>query len=330
MSGSNPKYLPIPKKIPYNIRMPKPLLDKLNAYAELTGNTTTDIVISALNNFINNKTVYNSYLPNIKGITIEIPVLAHQKMDFYNSNIIGENPADEMYNELSGYPATTEAFEVLKIPNNTDSFNAEFGFTTPVGNVIGKGKHSGIEFVILPDVYTYYDNDDVFDALYCFYFDVEMDKLKSVKLIDYIDAINKANDVGNLTLKNNLTKCVGELKQLNQDLENYDGYDDVEILNYIMDGLKNIAATYNTGNIIPLGENIDDDIVAAKIKQNPEYITGIIDDKIETIVGDRLEAIINEKVDEIFDEKMDELKTATGNMNDKLDEIDKMIKSYLK
>ena len=310
--------------------MPKPLLDKLNAYAELTGNTTTDIVISALNNFINNKTVYNSYLPNIKGVTIEIPVLAHQKMDFYNSNLIGENPADDMYSELSGYPATTEAFEVLKIPNNTDSFNAEFGFTTPVGNVIGKGKHSGIEFVILPDVYTYYDNDDVFDALYCFYFDVEMDKLKSVKLIDYIDAINKANDVGNLTLKNNLTKCVGELKQLNQDLENYDGYDDVEILNYIMDGLKKVAAKYNTGNIIPLGENIDDDIVAAKIKHNPEYITGIIDDKIETIVGDRLEAIINEKVDEIFDEKMDELKTATGNMNDKLDEIDKMIKSYLK
>ena len=48
---SKPKYLPIPKKIPYNIRMPQHLLDKLNAYAELTGNTTTDVVIGALNDF---------------------------------------------------------------------------------------------------------------------------------------------------------------------------------------------------------------------------------------------------------------------------------------
>ena len=43
MSGSNPKYLPVPKKVPYNVRLPKPLLDKINAYAELTGNTTTDV-----------------------------------------------------------------------------------------------------------------------------------------------------------------------------------------------------------------------------------------------------------------------------------------------
>ena len=56
---SKPKYLPIPKKTPYNIRMPQHLLDKLNAYAELTDNTTTDVVIGALSNFIKDKTVFN-------------------------------------------------------------------------------------------------------------------------------------------------------------------------------------------------------------------------------------------------------------------------------
>lgn len=36
-----PKYLPVKKKIPYTVRLPEHLLNSLNAYADLTGNTTT-------------------------------------------------------------------------------------------------------------------------------------------------------------------------------------------------------------------------------------------------------------------------------------------------
>ena len=152
---SKPKYLPIPKKIPYNIRLPKHLLDSLNAYAELTGNTTTDVVIGALNDFIKDKTVYNDYLANVNGISIKLPMVSDEKAEFYNANLIGENSATELFQEISGYNATTVAYEILKIPNNLDVFNDEFGFVTPDERIAAKGKHSGIEFVVIPDFYNY-------------------------------------------------------------------------------------------------------------------------------------------------------------------------------
>lgn len=303
MSGSNPKYLPVPKKIPYNIRLPKPLLDKLNAYAELTGNTTTDVVIGALNDLVRDKVIFNDYLPEMKGITIRIPTLSNEKSEFYNINFINaETSTGDLFNEVYGYHPTTETYEILKIPNNLDKFDAFLGYHSMIDKIGAKGNHSGIEFVIFPDIAM--ESDNVFDALYCFYFEVESNKLKKILLIDYVDAINKANATENVMLKNKLTLCVKELQQLNLDLEEilFDDYNAIE--NYKYETLTAIADKYNTGNIVELGENIDESIVDAEIKQNPEYVNGIIYDKVEFIVGEKVDDIIADKVAAVVDEKL--------------------------
>ena len=301
MSGSNPKYLPIPKKIPYNIRLPKPLLDKLNAYAELTGNTTTDVVIGALNDAMKDKTVFNDYLPYIKGITIKIPIKADEKLYCSYNNIINPKIYGDFVDNF-GYDVTTAAYEILKIPNNLDVFNDHLGYHTMIDNIGRKGNHSGIEFVVIPEIAM--DNDNVFDALYCFYFETKLNKLEKVVLIDYLDAINKANESENLKLKNNLVSCVKELQKLNLELENTFCDDIDAIENYTFETVTAIADKYNTGNVIPLGENIDESIVAAEIKANPEYVNGIIYDKVELIVGEKYDDYISEKVAEIVDEKL--------------------------
>ena len=312
---SKPKYLPIPKKTPYNIRMPQHLLDKLYAYAELTDNTTTDVVIGALSNFIKDKTVFNDYLPNINGVSIRLPMISSEKKEFYNVDLSDkEINADELFNEAYGFKATSEPYEILKIPNNLDIFNDEFGYTTPVGDVIGKGKHSGIEFVVIPEYYSYYDNsDDVIGALYCLYFEVEMDRLKYVKLIDYMDAINKATDSGNATLKNNLISCYNELKKLHYDV-NDGGFDGAETgdIDGIIEAITVIAKKYNTGNVIPLGDNIDETVVTAKINTHPELYDEFIDE-----VKDKTERYVDEVIAERFH----------NIMNDRLSSIERKVRN---
>lgn len=305
---SKPKYLPIPKKIPYNIRLPKPLLDKLNAYAELTDKTTTDVVIGALNDFIKNKTVYNDYLPNVKGISIKLPVIADEKVDFYNTNLIGEDSAADLYQEAAGYIATTVEYEILKIPNNTDIFDSTFGYITPVERVIANGRHSGIEFVVIPDYYTYdYDNtNDIIGALYCLYFEVEMNKLKSVKIIDYMDAINKANDVGNGKLKNTLISCVTDLKELETAVADGEYFDSDKLIDDVYSALVKIAEKYNTGNVVLLGENIDDAVVTVKVNENPELYDVFMDDikdntekYVDEVIAERFHNIMNNRLAEL-------------------------------
>lgn len=333
---SKPKYLPIPKKVPYNIRLPKKLLDELNVYAELTGKTTTDVVIAALNNFIKDKTVYNTYLSNVKGISINLPILYNEKVMFMNNNV--DVAAYDSFTDEFGFNPTVEAYEILKIPNNLDVFNESFGYITPVEKVTAKGKHSGIEFAVIPDYYSYYDNmDDVFGALYCLYFEVEMDKLKTVKLIDSLDAINKANDVGNATLKNNLISCVKELRELETKVADggFDGVESAEsgvdnVIFGVVDELEAIAEKYNTGNIIPLGENIGDAVVTAKVNENPEYFDVFMDDvkeNAEKIVYDKIEFItgnmddmIADKVADIVDFRLSNIEKLVRNAKSK-DEI---------
>ena len=305
---SKPKYLPIPKKIPYNIRLPKPLLDKLNAYADLTDKTTTDVVIGALNDFIRNKTVYNDYLANVKGISIKLPVVSSEKVDFYNTNLIGDDSAADLYHEVTGYTATTVEYEILKIPNNTDIFNSTFGFITPVERVIADGRHSGIEFVVIPDYYTYdYSNgDDIIGALYCLYFEVEMNKLKSVKIIDYMDAINKANDVGNVKLKNTLISCVTDLKELETAVADGEYFDSDKLIDDVYSALVKIGEKYNTGNVVLLGENIDDAVVTVKVNENPELYDVFMDDikdntekYVDEVIAERFHNIMNNRLGEL-------------------------------
>lgn len=332
---SNPKYLPIPKKIPYNIRMPQHLLDKLNSYAELTGNTTTDVVIGALNDFMKGKIVYNDYLPNLNGLSLRLPVISSEKTEFYNTNLIGENSANDLFNEVSGYEATTEDFEILKIPNNLDVFNETFGYHSFNNNIGTFGNHKGIEFFIIPEVYTDYSIDnDVFDTLYCLYFIVDNHKLKSIELIDYLDAINIANDNGKVTFKNNLILCINELKELENKVKD-GGFDGAEysgtgeITNRILDAITIIADKYNSGNIIPLGANIGDAVVTAKINTHPELYDEFMDD-IKDNTEKYVDEIIAERVHNILDYRLSNMEKNVKNDKDDGENTDGNIRVTLK
>lgn len=285
MSGSNPKYLPVPKKVQYNIRLPKKLLDNLNAYAELTDNTTTDVVIGALNDLIKDKIIYNDYLPNIKGTIINIPVIPNEKKDCYNVNLID----NVTYIKLGYYP-TLEAYEILKIPNNLDEFHELVGFYTRINGGAFSSNHSGIEFVIIPEIAMEYN---IIDALYCFYFEVESNILKKITSIDYVEAINKANTAGNIMLKNKLILCVNELQHLQKELNETWCDDILEIENYTYESITDIADKYNTGNIMKLGNNINEDIVNAEIKQNSKQIDEIINEKLDEIIADKVADIVD-------------------------------------
>lgn len=311
MNGGNPKYLSIPKKIQYNIRLPKPLLDKLNVYAELTGKTTTDVVIGALEDLMYGKILYNDYLPNMKGITIRIPMQHNEKKDFYNFNLIenddGMITATELYNDVYGYTAVSEPYDILKIPNNLDKFSEHIGYNSMIDSFGSKGNHSGIEFVIFPDVAM--ESDDVMDALYCFYFEVKSFKLTKIFLIDYVVAINKAKETENNILKSKLVLCVKELQQLNDELDNnYLGDDYNTMENFEFKTLKNIADRYNTGNIVELGENEIDELIYAELKDKPDFIDELIDD------------VISDKVDKIVDEKLSIIKqlVVSGESKDRI------------
>ncbi|MBR2651778.1 hypothetical protein IKD56_00085 [bacterium] len=294
---ANPKFLPVAKKIPYNIRLPKPLLDKLNAYAELTGNTTTDVVITTLTEFMKDKTVFNTYLDDVIGVTIKIPVFYDEKAIFMNNvNLLNYSGVYTDYNafgESFEETAKTDPYEILKIPNNLDVFNVENGFNSD--NDLKS--HSGIEFVILPDTYDYIKNTDIFNALYCFYFVVSNNKLVSITLIDYLTAINKLTESNNIKIKNNLILCVDELKQLKEKIESENvGADEKPGMIELIE----IAKKYNTGYIIPLGDNIIESIADVEIKENPDYYA--ILQRILTIF-DEVDNLSDDQLMEIFAKK---------------------------
>lgn len=314
MSGSNPKYLPIQKKVPYNIRLPKPLLDKLNAYAELTGNTTTDVVINGLTNIIKDKTLFNDYLTNINGISIKIPVY-----NFDKRNLIDEkcNCLNESYSDELGYKVETEIYDILRIPNNLDVFTKEYGYIS----ADDKNKHSGIEFYIEPEFFIEIDNnvDDVFDLLYCFYFETYSNSLKKVMIIDYLDAVNKANDSGNINLKNRLISCIKELQELNFAFNDPTVYEKSGLSgeDYIYSELLLIADKYNTGNIILFGQNINKSIVDSGIKENQEYINSIIDEKIDLLINEKFDDVIADKVADIVDFRLRNIEKLVKNADNK-------------
>ena len=329
MSGSNPKYLPIPKKVPYNIRLPKTLLDKINAYAELTDKTTTDVVIGALNELVKDKTVTNDYLTNMDGVVIEIPMLYYEKDFFYNSNLLDGvvYSSYDSFGDTIDVKAKSEPYEILKIPNNMDRFNETFGYYSMIDSVGAKGNHTGIEFVILPDSYCYRGNTDVFDALYCFYFEVKSNKLTKVVLMNYLDAINKLNNT-NGRIKNNLVLCVKDLTKLKKDIEAENTADEIKEEEIGMLELIALSKKYNTGNIIPLGDNIADEIVDVEFTENPEYFDIFMND-IKDNTEKYVDEVIADRVADIVDFRLQNIEKLVRNAKSK-DDIQNAINGNLR
>lgn len=318
---ANPKFIPIENKVLINARLPKQLTDKLEKYSELTGNTKTDIFTLALAKYFENITIDNTYLPDKSGVAIKIPVAPNQK-DYCIDNKLDLSTLINT-KRLNYDVFHSETFEILMIPNNLDVFDGETYKTTGISysydiddygvvdiNVI----HSGIEFFIHDSYETLIKtkNITVFDMLYCFYFEIYDNGKLSIKLIDYVTAINYLSDANNDIAKNLLISCYNELNTINkmeiirdeeiestfEEKNNYYNnpyadpelnvdeeilYADVEKKIHekhdflIDDELFAVACKYNTGNIIKLGDGI------AERMQKPENYVSIYSNILKSV-----------------------------------------------
>ena len=234
---SNPKFLNVEKKVPYNIRLPKRLIDKLNAYAELSGNTTTNIINNVLDDFLSDKNVLNDYLDNIGGVTVKIPYALFQKNRFiknkfnlkdYNSTeTLRVNYGDGIVNET--YFA--ELFEIKMISNNLDIYNGDsYVANKNILKFNHNAIHSGIELfiyntteTIFSDVNDFYsdDVDSFINCLYCLYFEVTANDDVNVYLIDYLTAINLLSASGNDEYKDLIIAAATELSDIDNVVNSY-------------------------------------------------------------------------------------------------------------
>ena len=129
IGGSNPKFLKHDKKVPYNIRLPQRLIDKYNSYAELTGNTTTNIINNILDDFISDKVVMNDYLENTGGVSVKIPYVIYQKSRFIANDSKSIKPLEYdllHYTNLDKYQYIVDEKDILPKENYDDSYDKDY------------------------------------------------------------------------------------------------------------------------------------------------------------------------------------------------------------
>ena len=315
---ANPKFLNVEKKVPYNIRLPASLIDKYNAYAEITGNTTTNIINKALSDFIADKTVNNDYLNNVGGVSLKIPYAPYQKKNVISGSYGRMNL--ESYGDhvtFGEYRETyfTESFVIKKIPNNLDIIAGDsYAANKNTLKFNHNAVHSGIEFFIYPDIISVLLDDDaaMINSLYCLYFEIDAADGVDTYLIDYLTAINLLSASGNEYYKNLLISCISELNKLDDTFNEYldalkdktdnvnystaDGFDDDKekvLKNYkpeLESGLSAITDKYNSGNVVRIGDD-DAALIFDIIKFNPEIdIEKIINDHVD----EKIAAYLNE------------------------------------
>ena len=309
---ANPKFLSVEKKVPYNIRLPQRLIDKYNAYAELTGNTTTNIINTVLDDFISDKIVLNDYLDYIGGTTIKIPYnLNHKELLIKKGYYL-----EQLRDSLADAELTAETFEIKRIPNNLDVYVDDSYKTINTTDVI----HSGIEFFIYDisqSILNELNDISLLNALYCLYFEVnENDKVRTF-LIDYLSAINLLSASGNEYYKDLIIGAVAELKDADEIIDKYNAelsakdnelikkysennesyvnemdkaIDELqsEYIVLIQDKLTEIGNKYNSGNVILLGSDIFSRIAIPERNIDPDYFDKIISEKVDKIIADKI------------------------------------------
>ena len=260
---ANPKFLAVEKKVPYNLRLPQDLIDKLNAYAEITGNTTTNIINKALTDFMKDKTVSNDYLDNIGGVSLKIPYAVYQKKTIISRSFNANNL--ESYGDTfnSGEYAETyfaESFVIKKIPNNLDVWDSLL--ETYKASSSGNYLHEGIEFLIVPELCEYENRcfTDLTKYLYCIYFIVKKDFIVEIEYIPFLEAINKIKKCDNYLLLNHALEIKETLEERTETIENQIYWNaqqgkDYSEFDYIWTELNTIAKKFNSGNIIPINES---------------------------------------------------------------------------
>ena len=309
---ANPKFLSVEKKVPYNIRLPQRLIDKYNAYAELTGNTTTNIINTVLDDFISDKIVLNDYLDYIGGTTIKIPYnLNHKELLIKKGYYL-----EQLRDSLADAELTAETFEIKRIPNNLDVYVDDSYKTVNTSDVI----HSGIEFFIYDisqSILNELNDMSLLNALYCLYFEVNEDDKVRTFLIDYLSAINLLSASGNEYYKDLIIGAVAELKEADEIIDKYNAelsakdnelikkhsgnnesyfnemdkaIDELqsEYIVLIQDKLTEIGNKYNSGNVILLGSDIFSRIAISERNIDPDYFDEIISEKVDKIIADKI------------------------------------------
>lgn len=334
---SNPKFLNIEKKIPYSVRLPQRLIDKLNAYAELNGNTTTNIINNILNDFISDKVIMNDYLDNTGGVAVKIPYAINQKnMIINNFENLTENNSDTYYyyigESLQSDFYFAELFEVKNIPNNLDIYDGDsYAANKKTLKFNSNAIHSGIELfiyniaeIIFADHEMIDEWDSFVNCLYCLYFEVDAAGNSDIYLIDYLTAINLLSASGNIRYKDLIIAAVKELETtddiMNEYLNQMDINDSDELKNKIMaeckqkcnESINSIADKYNSNNIVEFGKDIISRLAFQETKAAPD-----------------IDELIDEKIDAAFDEKFGELEKSIDAVNDKIDIINNMVESEL-
>lgn len=272
------------KTTPYTLRLHNFTIDKLNRYAELTDNTTTEVVRIAISEFLKGKTLTNTYLPEVESLSIELPV--NQK----NYILQKEN----LFNKINFKEDKTVMVNIQKIPNNLDKFNKNFGYYSQA-----KDKHSGLEFYILPKLYD--PSNNVFSSFFILYFEASSYNLNSIRLLKPVEALNLLNQSEN---KNLLLKCNSIIKQLEDANNLLISHQELE------DELRRLAKKYNTGNVYEVGSNIeieeetDIDLLTenAKLKLENQELQEYFENQKEYIEKE-IPKVVNELIKEYFDEK---------------------------
>ena len=247
-----PKFIEIidtNKKVPYSFRIEERVLDKLHSISGNLDISTAELVTKIAKDYLADKTPYNNYLETYNRFIFDLPlnldvkdILTGRLKDNDNINFKGftdldlaeevekiEYQMDYIINESNTEATASAKYQVLRVPNNLDTFSNELEtFTSSESNL----KHQGIEFLIVPEIAKYTDN--LADCIYSFYFTVNNDNELRMELINFTDIENLAIEKGN--------KYLVDLSQtIYYNLENCSSLAEVEA----------VAELLNTDNIRP-------------------------------------------------------------------------------
>lgn len=248
----------------YSFRCDETLLDDMGKYADLEDTTMPQLLSKLMEDFLSDKVLTNTYLPEYEGKYINIP--SHAAADKFHE------------------------YEIRYVPNNLDVWNSKHGYISADfrDNAIKSVKHEGIDFVVIPETLhrsklpdrerdmlqlTHTLNlNDLPKCLYCIYITVGINGTVEAELITWIEAINKLKAVERYDIIAHANKIKKHLEELHQDWISYrDVCDDEEMMwQHSYGRLLKIAKDYNTGAILPASKSIDNIEYAPIVETLPD------------------------------------------------------------
>lgn len=249
-------------KKPYSFRCNEITLDGMNKYADLEGISLPQLLTNLMDDFLADKVLTNTYLPDHEGKYINIP----------------SNEGKDIFHE----------YEIRYVPNNLDVWNSKHGYISTAyrDDAIKSVKHEGIDFLIIPETVHlsklpddeawggrrhYVDLEKIPSCLYCIYITTGINGTVDAELITWIEAINKLKAVGRhdlISYGNKIKKRLNSLHETYITERQY--YDDKEFIDSIYRRLRGIADKYNTGAILPASNSINNIEYTAIVESLPD------------------------------------------------------------